>query len=122
MSTSKTEKQIEDIAKVCHEANRAYCASLGDTSHEPWDKAPEWQKKSAIEGVKFKLLNPHAGPDASHASWARQKLADGWVYGPKKDPDAKPPTHPCLVQFVELPKEQQMKDHLFLGIVKALGW
>jgi hypothetical protein len=30
-----------DIAKVCHETNRAYCETLGDNSQPPWEEAPE---------------------------------------------------------------------------------
>lgn len=39
---------IEEIAKVCHEANRGYCKALGDDSQLPWDEAPQWAKTSAI--------------------------------------------------------------------------
>ena len=114
------DKDIEAIAKVCHEANKAYCESIGDTSQKHWDDAPQWAKDSAIDGVKFHLLNPNALPSASHDNWAKMKVADGWVYGEKKDPEAK--THPCLVTFDKLPKEQQLKDHLFLTIVRTLGF
>ena len=41
---------IEDIARICHEANRAYCKAFGDDSHLPWDSAPQWQRESAIMG------------------------------------------------------------------------
>ena len=47
--------KTEDIARICHEANAAYCLSLGDTSQTDWDNAPDWQKKSAINGVKFHM-------------------------------------------------------------------
>jgi len=36
---------IEDIAKVAHEVNRAYCISIGDNSQQSWECSPEWQKK-----------------------------------------------------------------------------
>ena len=52
----------EKIAKVCHEANRAYCEALGDYSQTTWEKAPDWQKESAINGVQFHLDNPGASP------------------------------------------------------------
>ncbi len=44
---------IESIAKICHEANRAYCATIGDASQLPWEESPDWQRQSAINGVKF---------------------------------------------------------------------
>src|SRR5437879_1359495 len=44
-------KQVEQVAKICHEANRAYCETIGDNSQPTWEKAPQWQKDSAINGV-----------------------------------------------------------------------
>ena len=107
---------IEVIARVCHEANRAFCHSLGDFSQETWDVAPEWQRDSARKGVEFHLNGNHSA-FASHDSWMREKLEMGWTYGPVKNPQKK--QHPCIVPFDLLPKEQQMKDYLFRGIVHA---
>lgn len=106
------------IASACHEVNRAYCASLGDLSQPTWDDAPGWQRDSAIAGVKAALEDPSMTPERSHAGWSAQKLLDGWVYGPVKDPEAK--THPCLVSYELLPPEQRTKDALFLAVVNAL--
>lgn len=110
---------LRSIAKVCHEANRAYCESIGDTSQAPWEQAPDWQKQSAIKGVAFHLSNPDTTPTDSHNNWMRQKLDDGWEYGPVKDAEKK--QHPCLVAYNELPIEQRLKDSLFIAIVRALG-
>jgi hypothetical protein len=109
---------IEDIAKVCHQANKAYCEALGDTSQPSWDEAPEWQRTSAKNGVKFHLQNYGASPRRSHEEWYREKEADGWKYGPVEDPGKK--EHPCFMPYSQLPKEQQAKDQLFIGIVNAL--
>lgn len=109
----------ERIARVVHEANRAYCAALGDFSQLPWDEAPAWQRDSAVNGVKFVLANPHEGPDANHQNWLRQKLREGWKYGPVKDPEKL--EHPCMVAFEQLPEEQQVKDVLFRSVVLALA-
>ena len=110
---------IEAIAKVCHEANRAYCQTIGDNSQPVWEEAPEWQRKSAIEGVKFNIANPDAPASASHDSWLAVKEADGWKYGPVKDPEKK--EHPCYLPYEQLPVEQQKKDALFKAIVAALA-
>ena len=66
-----------EIARVCHEVNRAYCEALGDMSQQPWELAPDWQKESAVLGVKLHTNNPDAGPEASHESWMAQKIEDG---------------------------------------------
>jgi hypothetical protein len=108
-----------DVAKVCHEANKALCESQGDTSQVSWAKAPMWQRQSAVSGVTFNLENPDAPASASHDNWLKEKKIDGWIYGPIKDESVK--THPCCVPYSELPVEQQAKDHLFKVIVGALG-
>lgn len=113
-----TTKDHELIAKVCHEANRAYCAALGDHSQPAWQDAPEWQRESAIGGVLFHMHNPDASPSASHDSWLEQKRRDGWRYGPVKDAEAK--THPCFVPYEELPVEQRAKDYIFGAISRAM--
>jgi hypothetical protein len=107
------------IARVCHEVNRAYCLSQGDHSQPAWEQAPDWQKDSAIAGVNFALDNPDAMPSDSHDSWLAQKRAEGWVYGPVKDPARK--QHPCFVPYDELPPAQKAKDHIFLAIVRSLA-
>lgn len=109
---------IEDIARICHEVNRAYCQAIGDESQPPWREAPEWQKKSAIKGVVFHLQNPNASPSHSHDEWLAEKRKEGWAYGAVKDPENK--QHPCFLPYDQLPKEQQLKDSLFKGVVSAL--
>ena len=110
--------EVQDIARITHEANRALCAANGDLSQPSWVSAPQWQIDNAVNGVRHRLANPGAAPADSHANWMREKQADGWVYGPEKDPEAK--THPCMVPFDELPAHQQAKDHLFCAVVDAL--
>lgn len=65
-------------------------------------------------------------PDAPQPQWeppevtdSFREIADGWEYGPVKDPEAK--EHPCLVPFSDLPREQQAKDFLFRAVVRALA-
>lgn len=111
-------ERMEQIARVCHEVNRAYCQALGDHSQPAWEDAPEWQRSSAALGVKLHVENPDAGPQASHESWMKQKFEDGWIHGPIKSPGLK--QHPCMVPFYELPVEQQAKDFIFRAVVHAL--
>ena len=110
---------IEQIAQICHEANRTLCVATGDNSQPSWAEAPDWQRESALNGVSFHLANPDASASHSHEEWLREKLATGWKYGPVKNPEAK--EHPCIVPFEELPEDQQAKDYLFQSIVWSLG-
>ena len=110
---------INDVAKVCHEANRALCECQGDLSQVSWELAPEWQKDSAVKGVVFNLDHPDAPASSSHESWLQVKEEEGWKYGPVKDAEKK--EHPCFVPYDQLPIEQQAKDHLFKAVVTALS-
>jgi hypothetical protein len=107
-----------NIAYVCHQANKSWCELNGDTSQKDWYLAEQWQRDSAIAGVKFRFDNPSAKEDAQHNAWMADKIKDGWVYGEVKDAEKK--IHPCLVPFEELPVFQQKKDALFCAIVDAL--
>ena len=109
---------IEQIARIAHEANRSYCHSINDHSQTQWGLAPQWQKDSAINGVIYHRDHPDSKPEDSHVSWLAEKLANGWKYGPVKDPDKK--EHPCCVPYSELPEAQKVKDHLFVAVVRAL--
>jgi hypothetical protein len=116
-SAKEKEMTRDEIARVAHEVNRAYCQALGDDSQPAWEDAPQWQKDSANLGVDLHI-DHDAGPEASHESWMAQKLKDGWKYGPVKDPATK--EHPCIMPFHDLPKDQQAKDYIFRGVVHAL--
>jgi hypothetical protein len=106
----------EQIAKTCHEVNRAWCGSIGDFSQPSWENAEDWQQKSAINGVELHL-NRDVSPEQSHENWMQVKLDDGWTYGEVKDVENK--KHPCLVPYLELPYNQQVKDHLFRAVVNS---
>lgn len=113
--------QVELVAKVCHEANRAYCQAIGDQSQTSWNEAPDWQRSSAINGVNFHLATLLRGskpmPAASHENWLKEKEAEGWRYGPVKDVTKK--EHPCFLPYDELPIEQKLKDYIYCAIVEA---
>ena len=105
----------EQVARVLHETNRAFCKAIGDDTQVPWDDAPEWQRDSVIAGINCGDLTP----EQRHQTWCDYKTDDGWVYGQIKDADAK--THPCLVSCAELPEEQRTKDYLFDAVLQTLS-
>jgi hypothetical protein len=118
LETTTAALSVEHIARICHQTNKAYCESIGDNSQLNWEDAADWQRDSAIAGVKFRLENPDGPVSAQHDSWWQQKQQDGWVYGEVKDPVAK--THHCMVPYDQLPEEQRKKDALFQAVVDAL--
>lgn len=126
-------EKTEILAAACHSAWYAYTViGLGEDG-EPWDKAPDWQKDSIRDGVRFwegqlKGFKATAGsfdteqdyeaavvewarrhlPERSHENWMLHKRNHGWVYGAEKDVEKK--THPCMVPYSDLPEEQRAKD------------
>ena len=110
------EAQSDTIARACHEANRAWCLHHGDTSQVAYDDAPDNIKESARSGVSLALT---ASPREQHEAWSRFKIADGWTFGAVKDAVAK--THPCLVDYDDLPPEQKAKDAVYIGVVRAFA-
>ena len=61
------------IAKVCHEANRAYCESIGDFTQRSWETCEHWQRDSAVAGVQWRIDHPHAPTSQQHDAWVEDK-------------------------------------------------
>ena len=116
---AKGAADVVAIAKVVHEAIRAWQASNGQTPAPPWSRAPKWMKDSSATSVAWRLANPNASPSAQHDQWLAQKKADGWKFGKVKD--AKKKTHPMMVAYGQLPEFEKRKDALVHAIVDALG-
>jgi ryanodine receptor 2 len=59
----------------------------------------------------------------AHEVWARQRLDQGWRYGPRRDDANK--EHPCLVTYDELPESEKDVDRqaviTTLKAIVALG-
>ncbi len=59
-----------------------------------------------------------------HDTWALQRLAEGWTYGPNRDDDRK--RHPGLVAYAELSEGEKEYDRTTatqaLKAVVALGY
>lgn len=109
----------EQIAEVCHEANRAITKHVADVPvQKSWPEVDAEMRQSAIRGVEFALKNPNATPADQHDAWAADKIASGWTYGETRDNEKK--THPALKAYVDLPEGTRRKDAVFRAIVAAL--
>lgn len=111
--------KIEDLARACHEINKIYCESIGDFSHPHWEDAPEWQKESHINAVESHFLyGSEIPPNKLHDLWLYDKLKSGWKYGIEKNTELK--THPNLLPYENLKKEDKFKDVLSAKIISTL--
>jgi len=108
------------LARLVHEANRGLQYEQGDEAPSlPWECESEHIKATALDGVRRAMAGET--PEQHHEAWCEWKRQHGWVWGPVKDAEAKPhPTHPCLVPYHDLPREQQVKDQVFVAVVRAL--
>jgi hypothetical protein len=113
-----THGQKLDAAMVAHEANRAFCLTIGDSSQVDWRTSAEWQRESAVHGVEAIVNDPSITAEQQHQAWCDEKIAKGWTHGAVKDAAEK--THPCLVPYDQLPAEQQVKDALFGAVVRVV--
>jgi hypothetical protein len=107
----------EQIARVVHAANAELQAIQGDPApSQPWDHESQELRDNVILGVR----NARDGftPAEHHQAWVEDKMRQGWRYGASKDAEAK--THPCLVPFDRLPRDQRVKNVLFIAIVRAM--
>ncbi len=109
----------EKIAKICHRVNRAYCQSLKDDSQPSWENAPDWQKRTMVNGVRFHLDNLDATAAAGHDKWMDEKRKEGWTYGAIKNVELK--QHPCFLKFDDIPTEFKAKDFIFKTLVNSLS-
>lgn len=107
------------IARIAHEVEAAYCASIGDYSQTVWEDTPEPQRQRTIEKVELYLTNPNLGVSAPHEVWLREMRGAGWTYGPIIDPTKK--EHPHYVPYGDLPPNSRTKDFIFRGVVHAIA-
>lgn len=60
----------------------------------------------------------------AHDVWAKERLAQGWSYGPQRDDDKK--ETPCMVAYSELPDSEKTFDRDMamntLKLVRKLGY
>ena len=108
----------DSVARVVHEAVRAWARSRGDVSIPPWSRAPKWMREATVAAIAFRLENPGAPASAQHDQWAAEKRAAGWKRGAVKDGVKK--THPLLVSYERLPAFERRKDALVGAVIDAL--
>ncbi len=105
---------IARMARVVHEAMRAWQAANGQAPAPPWSRAPKWMKDSSAESVEWRMANPDASPAAQHGQWVARKKAEGRAGAlPKR-------TLALMVPYRELPDYERRKDALVNAIVDAL--
>lgn len=112
------QKKIVGLAKICHEAQRAFCQTMGDFSHPNWDLTSPWYQKVMVECVTF-VFNKVSDVNQLHIFWSSQMTALGWSYGLVFNEKEK--EHPNLKNFNDISFEEQIKYAIFMANVIAIS-
>lgn len=89
---------------------------------EPWS-AREESFKTQFRPVIAMMMseNRKNSPEELHNDWWQAYIDMGWEYGPVRDKVAK--THPDMVPYDELGREEQDKDAVFVALCEiARQW
>jgi hypothetical protein len=116
--------KAEKITELIYEAARLEAIwSKRSVVPEKWEERDEKFRKQMIEVVKKYLsMKQLPTPEEAHNSWMKSYFEMGWKYGKERNPELK--THPDLISFYDLPKDERDKDAIFLALVwlaKHLG-
>lgn len=128
MSIQNTIKlNVEQVAAICHEANREYGKKVGVRILD-WTNLPEVEHRLAMAKVQEYLDEPKLSEAELYDSWVKAQLKAGWkgrikvgdlevavkVFSEDRKED------PLCVPFKELPPAIQGAERVFKGIVDAL--
>lgn len=83
---------------------------------EVWEKRDEAFRKQMTDYVEDLRGKSLPTPEEAHDSWWHKYEEMGWKYGEVRDTVAK--THPDMVAFNDLPKDERDKDEIFLALVE----
>jgi len=107
------------VARVMHEAVRAWQKANDQPSSPSWARAPKWMREASRDAVLWRLENPEAASSAQHDQWLEQKKAAGWKYGKTKNGTKK--THPMIVPYADLPEVERRKDAMVGALIDSLA-
>jgi len=109
---------IEYIAKNIYEATRLEAEwSNRSIIPEKWNNRDEKFKTQFINTINNYISSQDnlPTPKEAHDSWVEVYKKMGWKFGEKRD--IKKKTHPDILSFEELPKDERDKDAIFLMVV-----
>ncbi len=102
--------------------SQCYMVSVIERGLRQYDPQPIDASNFQLSDDLYELIEAIA--ENSHDIWARQRMDDGWSYGPKRDDDYK--KHPDLVPYSDLSESEKEYDRKtargILELVQRLGY
>lgn len=114
---------IEKRAQFVYDAARlAAVAANAPIVPEPWTMREEPFKVQFREVIERQCGEQRSrSPEELHGGWMQAYIEMGWVYGSVRD--AKQKTHPDLVPYADLQRQEQDKDAVFVALCEiARQW
>jgi len=108
----------DQAARIIHAALE-YLNMFQGNEYPLWDEMSVSEREMFVEGVNWIFTTPGITPEEAHVFWQQSKEAAGWTYGPIKNYATK--QHPSIRPFAQLPVDEQVKDTLFIEMVRALS-
>ena len=115
MTTTSERLPAADVARICYDTIRAHQAAYGDPVNEPWERAGDTARESAVAAAELGMRGPD--PAVRHDAWVRARTAEGWTPGPVKDPAVK--TTPWLVPYCDLPARARERGRIYAALAAA---
>lgn len=109
--------KMQAIAKVCHEALRAYAEACGDDGVPPWEQAPTEERASMLDDVVKIASTQGITPEQMHEDWMRRKIEQGWTLGQF---DRQKKQHPAIVPWRKVPRDYRVQRHLVHALTLTL--
>lgn len=109
--------KVQKIAEVIYEATRLE-AEWSERSIVPerWNERDEKFRNQFVDIIsKYLSDDTLPTPEEAHDSWMKAYEEMGWKYGEVRDAELK--THPDMLPFNELPKDEKDKEAIFLAFV-----
>ena len=104
------------------ESSHYYLVSVTERGLRRYDPQPIDVKDFQLTSDLEELMEAIA--ENCHDVWARQRMDEGWTYGPNRDDDKK--HSPDLVPYSDLPEKEKEYDRLMaretLKLVRGLGY
>lgn len=107
-----TTHEYEHIARACHAAHNAITEESIN-----WELTTSSHKRTVYSSIEKILIGLIDTPEAAHENFVKNKINDGWEYGPVYSRTNK--TNPRLVSFQELSEMDKLKEKVFFNIVES---
>ena len=108
---SYTHMQTAELVNIVRNKLREFD---GEQPSSPWSEKTDEQKLASAETIRHYAEDGGYGlmsAEEIHNEWIKKKQAEGWIYGPEFNFEAK--TDPSMTVHWDLPYNEAIRDDLY---------